>query len=265
MEEIVFNKLREIIYQKSGIALSESKKALLSARIQKRLRALGLNSFKEYLSYIRSDNSENELVEMLNVISTNVTSFFRDNHTFVFLEKYIEQKLQKGMNKIRIWSAACSSGQEPYSIAIMMKKIVPNYLDQKILATDISTDILKKAQKGIYLNKDIDTIEKNILLSYFKKTHENGKDFYHIKDEIKNMVLFKRINLSETLPLKGPLDIIFCRNVMIYFDNKGKNKLIAQLEKLLHPEGLLILGSTESLTGLTHGLEVYQPSIYIKK
>lgn len=265
MEQKIFDRLRTIIYQKSGITLSEGKKVLLTSRIQKRLKALQLDTHKEYLKFLEEDLSGHELVNMLNVVSTNVTSFFRDMHHFTAIEKHMSNLIKKDIKKLKIWCAASSSGQEPYSIAISMKKSLPSYVEKKILATDISTDILNKAKQGIYKKKEIEPIDRSSLLSYFTKVKKDNTEMYHVKDELKSMILFKRLNLSEELPLKGPLDIIFCRNVMIYFDTAVKNKLIAQIEKLLTPGGLLILGSTESLTGLKHGLDVYQPSIYIKK
>lgn len=259
------NSFRELVYRESGIKLDESKEALIRARIGKRMRALNISDHDEYYNYVTQDKSGKELIHLLDAISTNVTSFFRGPEHFNFLVKCIKDWLSDGQRNIKIWSAACSSGEEPYSIAMAILWEINEYLDVKILATDISTRVLEKAQAGIYESDKVDQVPNNYRVAYFEEFIENGKKVYRIKPIARDLVVFRRINLANPpFPMKGPFDAIFCRNVMIYFDNQTRHNLLEEIYRLLKPNGLLFVGHAESLIGLSKGFKVVRPSIYIK-
>lgn len=269
MKKETFKKFVSIIYDKSGITLADTKEALVTARIAKRMRVLNLPTHEDYLDFVLSDKSGEEFVNMLDVISTNVTSFFREKHHFVFFKKKIEQWADAGQNRFRIWSAACSSGQEPYTIGMSLHDVFGHRmgsLDVRILATDISTKIIEEAIAGEYAKDKIKGIPPQHLAEYFNASSVNGERVYRVKDIIRKRVLFKRLNLNEPpFPMRGPMDVIFCRNVMIYFDSIVKERLVNAFYDLLKPGGYLFVGSAESLTGLNSRFKVVEPSVYIKE
>ncbi len=267
MDKFSFNKIRNIVYDTSGIFLSDDKEALVAARINKRIRKLKLADYKEYTQYLLQDDDSEEIQELLDVISTNVTSFYRESDHFDYLREIVRAWFHNNVPKIRIWSSACSSGEEPYTIAIEIIEALRNSrVNLKILATDINSDVLRKAQKGEYTEDKMSPVPKNIKIKYFTELVKKGKRVYKIKDEIKNKVIFRQFNLSTfPYPLKGNLDAIFCRNVMIYFDKKLRNALIYEFERLLKPGGVLFVGHSESITGTTTKLRRIKPSIYLKE
>ncbi len=215
MQAKTFNSFRELVYRESGIKLDESKEALIRARIGKRMRALSIPDHDDYYNYVIQDESGEELIHLLDAISTNVTSFFRGPDHFNFLVRCVKDWISEGQKNIKIWSAACSSGEEPYSIAMAILWEIREYLDVKILATDISTRVLNKAQSGIYESDKVDQVPNNYKVAYFEEFTEDGRTFYRIKPIIKDIIVFRRINLaSPPFPMRGPLLIaVFCRNV----------------------------------------------------
>jgi len=265
MEKTTFDKIRNIVYEQSGISLGENKEALVCARIGKRMRSLGMDDFKDYMHHLDNDESGSELIQLLDVISTNVTHFYRESKHFEILEDLLHQWVDEGQQRFRIWSAASSTGEEPYTIAMTMYEVLGDSYDAKILATDISTRVLQKAKEGIYEPRHIEKIPRNMLHKYFiKRKSENGES-YEVKQILKDVLRFTRLNLSVTpYPLRGPLDIIFCRNVMIYFDNNMRRKVLEDMYRLLKPGGYLMVGHAESLTGLVSRFKSVMPSIYIK-
>lgn len=266
MDPDIFNQFRDIIYDRSGITLGPHKLALLSARLGKRMRALSLDRHEAYLKHLMDDQTGTELVQLLDAISTNLTSFFRETPHFELLTKLVTQWLDGGARRLRIWSSACSSGEEPYSIAITLHDLAQQYnADIKILATDISTRVLKHARDGIYDKTRLQQIPSMLRHSAFRPAPEAGKDKYEIMPHLKEMILFRRLNLVESpYPLKGPLDLIFCRNVMIYFDNKVREQLLGEFHRLLKPGGYLLVGHSESLTSCRHPFKSLRPSVYRK-
>ncbi len=266
MHAKTFNSFRELVYKESGIKLDVSKEALIRARIGKRMRALSISDHEDYYNYVIQDESGEELIHLLDAISTNVTSFFRGPDHFNFLVKCVKEWVSEGQKNIKIWSSACSSGEEPYSIAMSILWEIKEYIDIKILATDISTKVLNKAQNGIYEPDKIEQVPNNYRVTYFEEFIEDGKKFYRIKPIIKDLVVFKRINLANPpFPMRGPFDAVFCRNVMIYFDNRTRHNLLDEIYRILKPNGLLFVGHAESLIGLSNGFKVVRPSIYIRK
>lgn len=260
-------RIRELVYNRSGIKLDNSKESLIRSRIGKRMRMLGLSSHKEYLETVIKDNNEEEIVHLLDAISTNVTSFFRGIDHFNFLSSLMKEWTSDGQRKFRIWSAACSSGEEPYSMAMTILDTASTSIDIKILATDISTKVLQKAQDGIYEPEKVETIPKELKEKYLeKKIGESRNVIYQIKRVLKDIIIFRRLNLSEIpFPMHGPLDVVFCRNVMIYFDSNTRQRLIKEIYRLLKPKGYLFVGHAESLIGSNSGFKVTRPSVYIKE
>ncbi len=266
MDDHLFNKFRQLIYEVSGIHLSDQKKALVVGRLSKRIRELGIDNFKAYYDYVVQDKTGREIVKLIDFISTNVTHFFRESDHFDFLkEKLIEWK-EEGQTRFRIWSSACSTGEEPYTIAITaMEALNSTSIDLKILATDISTRVLEKAQSGIYESDKVDQIPNNYKNVFFEELNEDGKKLYKIKPIVKDTIVFGRINLANPpFPMRGPFDAVFCRNVMIYFDSTTRHNLLEEIYRLLKPNGLLFVGHAESLIGLSKGFKAVRPSIYIR-
>lgn len=268
-----FSLFQQLIYDASGIFLTPVKKELLKSRLMKRLRQKSLTSFKEYYNYVtQRDTTGEELVNLLDCISTNLTEFFREAAHFHFLSEkaipaLLEKKRKNYEKRIRVWSAGCSTGEEPYSISMVLAEHVqPQYeWDVKILATDISTRVLKKAMEGVYTKEQLKSVSPQLINAYFKKRVANNKDYYHLDDCLKNMVAFRRLNLTdEAYPFKGQFDFIFCRNVMIYFDKQTQSELVSKFYKHLTPDGYLFIGHSESLTGTNNKFRYVQPTVYQK-
>ena len=262
-----FRKISHTVKSISGIDLHEGKKELIKARLHKRLRQLKLKTFSDYVRYLRHDHTGSELTAMLDAISTNMTSFFREDSHFTYLTNKIVPAMNSAASKpIRIWSAGCSSGEEPYSIAITLLSSLSDSSKRnvKILATDISTRILAKAKQGTYDTKRLQTVAPHLRLKYFRPVQTGFKGLYEVKDELRNMIHFARLNLMENWPMKGPFDVIFCRNVMIYFDKATQTKLVERFFEILAPGGILFIGHSESLTGARHKFRYVEPTVYQK-
>lgn len=266
MDKATFDVFRDIVYEKSGITLSSKKVALVTARVGKRMRALGIASHREYLDYILRDQTEREFVYLIDAISTNVTSFYREAVHFDFLSKLMTEWLAKGQTRFRLWSAASSTGEEPYTIAItLLEAAKGRNIDMRLLATDISTQVLAKCAEGIYGADKVKPVAPALRDTYFDRVKDAGETKFAAKDVIKRMVTFRRLNLSTPpFPMKGPLDVVFCRNVMIYFDNTVRKGILDETVRLLKPGGYLMVGHSESLTSMMCNLKSVQPSIYMK-
>lgn len=266
MERSCFEAFQEIVYARSGIALREGKESMVSARIGKRMRALGLQDHRDYLRLVQDDASGDEIVHLLDAISTNVTKFFRESEHFGFLAHTVGKWLKAGQRRFRFWSAACSSGEEPYSMAMTLAEAFRGYeVDVRILATDISTRVLEKCRRGEYPSDKVGDVPESYLQRHFERRGRGDEETWCISEATKRMVLFKRLNLAEPpFPMQGPMDMIFCRNVMIYFDNDVRRALLAEAHRLLKPGGYLMVGHAESLTGMMSELKTVVPSIYVK-
>lgn len=264
MSDSTFNRIREIVYDRSGITLGDNKQALVRARIAKRMRHLRLPNYEEYLDHVIQDYSGEEIQHMLDAISTNVTSFYREPAHFDFMRRAIENWMASGMRTLRFWSAASSTGEEPYTMAIEAMETIGNgRIDVKILATDISSRVLQISAIGEYTEDKIDPVPKALRSKYFNRLKEGSKTIYSINDQVRRLVIFRQFNLSSPpFPLKKPLDMIFCRNVMIYFDRKVRCGMVSEFHRLLKPGGYLLVGHAESITGLSDGFKCIKPSIY---
>lgn len=267
VDEKTFQKFRDLIYEKCGITLRPGKEGLVAARVGSRMRELGIPTHRQYYDWIVSDTTGQELVLLIDAISTNVTSFFREEDHFQILEKLLRQWASEGQTRFRIWSAASSTGEEPYTIAMVAHSVlhgVPN-LDLKILATDISTKVLLHCKRGQYDEMRVRPVPSALLRRYFKIHSPNEQPLYEVCEELKNLISFSRINLSTPpFPMKGPFDIVFCRNVMIYFDNPVRMGLLNEIHRLLKPGGALMLGHAESLSGLPLDFKSLRASTYVK-
>jgi chemotaxis protein methyltransferase CheR len=261
-----FQFLARLAYEHAGISLAESKRNLVYGRLSRRLRALGLTSFGQYREYLEGDDSEIE--RFINSISTNHTKFFREAHHFAHFrtgvaETFAQQDQKKIARRLRVWSAGCSSGEEPYTIALVLRREMTdlNRHDVRILATDIDTDILAKASRGEYSAEALDHVP-DPFCRYFKPTEESDGATIRIAREVRSLITFRPLNLMESWPMKGPFDAIFCRNVMIYFDAPTKSKLIERFIRLIKPGGWLYIGHSESLLGSHPGLHLMGRTIY---
>lgn len=244
-----FSVIKELVYKSSGIVLGPHKREMVYSRLSRRLRVLKLSDFDQYCKLLANQDGE-ELSHFINAITTNLTSFFREQHHFDFIEQTVIPKLlaqSKHTNRIRVWSAGCSSGEEPYSIAITMAHAFPKSTwDLKILATDLDSNVLAKATTGIYPIQSLEGLSETVKRTNF--VYNKQLDQYKIKPCIAQHIHFKRLNLLEKWPIKGKFDIIFCRNVVIYFDNETKNNLIRRYANLLKPGGYLFLGHSETMS-----------------
>jgi chemotaxis protein methyltransferase CheR len=261
-----FDSFRELVYGRAGIVLAEGKQALVGARIGKRMRQLGLERFPDYLDWVKGEGGEEEMIQLLDAISTNVTSFFREAEHFAFLRERLEAWRKGGGQSLRIWCAAASSGEEPYTLAMTVRDcdIGPGS-DAKILATDISTRVLRIAQEGIYPREKLESLPAGFAQRFFERAGGREGTSWSARPELRSLLKFARLNLATPpFPMRGPMDFIFCRNVMIYFDNPVRQRLLSEFHRLLAPGGYLVVGHSESLAGLTGQFQVVRPSIYRK-
>jgi chemotaxis protein methyltransferase CheR len=266
-----FCRISDMVYEHCGIDLHDGKKELVRARLTKILRNRNFQCFDQYVNYVLDDTTGKEFTILIDSLSTNLTSFFREQQHFKFmsdnfLPSLIKQKQNKQNFRIRGWSAGCSSGEEPYSIAIVLREALyqQNQWDVRLLATDISTRMLEKAQQGIYSKKRIETVPSLQRNRYIMQRNINGQTMYQVTEFLRNIVVFRYLNLMNDWPIKGPLDFIFCRNVMIYFDKPTQINLINRFWEILDYGGILFTGHSELLTTIEHKFEYVQPTVYMK-
>ncbi len=259
-----FNKVSQMVYRFSGINLKAGKEALVRARLMKRVRALRMASIDAYMKHIESEEGVGELISMIDAMTTNKTGFFREAEHFNFLREKILPEI-KGP-KMRFWSAACSSGEEPFSLAITLQDSIAdiNSRDCLILATDISRRMLEKAGRAVYSQEAIRDLPVPFIRKYFKKISDGARPTFQVKDRIRGLVRLGWLNLMEPWPMTGPFNVIFCRNVMIYFDRSTQQNLINRFWDLLEPGGYLFVGHSEGLSGVSHKFNYVQPATYRK-
>ncbi len=259
-----FDKISRLVYQVSGIDLHEGKEELVKARLIKRLRHLKIFGFDRYLKYLANDKSGSEIRAMVDILTTNKTNFFRESEHLDYLRNQIITGLEN--DQIRIWSAGCSSGEEPYSIAITLHEAIPNIgkRDIKILATDISDRMMELARKGIYDEDALKGMPAQLKRKYFQKAETGISNRCRVVPELQSMICFAKLNLMEEWPMRGLFDVIFCRNVMIYFDKPTQEKLVKRFWSQLREGGYLMVGHSESLTFLTHDYRYMKPAVYQK-
>jgi chemotaxis protein methyltransferase CheR len=265
-----FDLFRGLIYDRLGISLSDQKVSMLQSRLGKMITKKGLKSYIELYDYFVHHSGSSVDHELEDAITTNVTSFFREKEQWVFFKEYLKDHIAKtGKKKLRIWSSASSSGEEPYSIAIFLHENIPNIAswDIKILATDISEDILKKAMAGVYPEKSMDGLSQSMIQKYFTMKKDGISKEFIVNDSLKKMITFRKFNLvyGNYGMFSNPIDIIFCRNVMIYFDKPIQTQINIHLASLLRNGGLLFIGHSESIPPTVKNLKLVKSSIYLKQ
>lgn len=265
-----FNLIRQLVYERFGIYLNDHKKSLVFERLQKTLRTGGFDSLRSYYDYVVSDKSGHAILELIDKISTHHTAFFREKDHFIFMQSTWLPELKKwaqatGIKNVRIWSAGCSSGEEPFSIAMLLadQSGMQNAgWDFGVLATDISISVLEKSQAGIYSDTQLEQVPEVYRRKYFRP---EGDGLFTVSPALKKMVLFRRLNLMNlNYPFAGQFQIIFCRNVMIYFDEPIRQSLLARLHRYLEPGGYLFIGHSESISRDNNCFRFVQPAIYQK-
>ena len=258
----VFEKFRRLAYEKFGLNLTEAKQQLVAARLGKKLREMKIPSYEAYYDLVQADRSGESLIALIDALSTNHTSFLREASHFDFLIKNVLPGLRKRVS-IDIWSAPCSTGEEPYSIAVtMLEQLgIPAKPGLRIRATDISTKALAIAKKGAYTADRLCAMPVPLIRKYFT---QSAPGTFQIRPEIARMIDFGRVNLIEPMRATRSFPIIFCRNVMIYFDKPTQERVVTNLSQFLEPGGYLLIGHSESLMGVKHSLEYVMPAIYRK-
>lgn len=267
LTDALFKKIAAYVYEHARINLTDKKRELVRSRLGKVIRTRGFGSYHEFYDYMISDRTGEALREVLNAVSTNLTSFFRESKHFDFLAAELLPQLIKecreGRRKrIRGWSAGCSSGEEVYTIGITLLECLhaPEALDIKLLASDIDTNMVAHGARGVYEAERLETVPGEIVKRYFAPADEPGS--FAVKPALKRLVAFRYLNLMDPWPFKGKFDFIFCRNVMIYFDKETQQNLINRYYNALENGGHLFIGHSEGLTGIQHNFKYVQPTIY---
>lgn len=261
-----FRALRKLVKDVTGINLSEQKRELVYGRLARRLRALNLRSFREYRNLLSSDGGS-ELVQFCNAITTNLTAFFREPHHFEHLQTQVLAPLLArpgASRRLRIWSAGCSSGEEPYSIAMAVLEAIPepDQWDIRILATDLDSDVLARARRGVYTAERLRLLSTERRERFFVPMPEMKEPSFAVRPQIARLLTVKQLNLMHPFPMKGPLDVIFCRNTLIYFDKDTQRDLIARISRLQRPGDLLFLGHSETLFKVSADYTLIGRTIY---
>ena len=260
-----FDHIRKLIRDMTGISMSESKRQLVMRRVSNRLKALRMNSVQEYLAFLESGDPD-EVEQFNNAVTTNLTSFFREKHHFEFLKQKalpeIVAKKERSSRRLRIWSAGCSTGEEPYSIAMTLKAFSADFKtwDARVLCTDLDTDVLRTASEGIYRPDRIESVPVEYQRKWLKKVGEN----FQASNELKSLLTFKQLNLMHQWPIRGKFDVIFCRNVVIYFDKPTQRVLMDRYANHIEDDGYLILGHSESLHNVSDRFKLIGKTIYQK-
>lgn len=259
-----FARVTQVLHEHAGIRMREGKEGLVRARLAKRLRKLGLPDFDAYLDFVEKEPSRREFAEMIDALTTNKTSFLRESSHFDYLRDSV---FSTHTGPLRIWSAGCSSGEEPYTLAMLCNDSFADISkrDVKILATDLSHRVLATAKAAAYAADIMSDVPASWLQKYWTRTRDaQGRDVYEAGPSLRRLVHFAKLNLMERWPMQGPFDAILCRNVMIYFDKATQQQLVERYWALLRPGGHLFVGHSESLTGLTHRFRYVQPAVYVK-
>tara|TARA_R110001583_G_scaffold169768_1_gene322957 strand:+ start:360276 stop:361193 length:918 start_codon:yes stop_codon:yes gene_type:complete len=247
-----FARIAKIALREAGIVLATSKVSMVKSRLTRRLRALGMSSFDDYLDLVETGNDSTELGNFISALTTNVSHFFRENHHFEFLAKTILPSLQRKLaagGKVRIWSAGCSNGQEPYSIAMTLLNADPSLIKKniKILATDIDPEVLSQARSAQYKGSLTTGLTDEIIAKHFSRDQQGDEIVMTVNANVRGLVSFRQLNLHAEWPMKGKFDVIFCRNVVIYFDEETQARLYRRYAQVLEAGGWLMLGHSERI------------------
>ena len=266
-----FREVARLAFEVAGLQLRDGKENLVRSRLARRLRALGLPTFGAYLAHVREDASRRELAEMVDLLTTNKTDFFREPAHFAYLRDTVLAQHPVG-SPLRVWSAGCSTGEEPYTLAMVVREALPDLdrRDVRILATDISRRVLTQARAGVYAPAAMAGVPEALRRRHFARVvspreasgRDAGAPAWQVVEPVRRLVAFAALNLMGPWPMSGPFDAIFCRNVMIYFDKPTQQGLVDRFRELLAPGGHLFVGHAESLSGLSHRFRFVQPAVY---
>lgn len=256
-----FERVCRLIYEHAGISLKSSKQDMVYSRLARRLRANGINNFRDYLVLLESDNKV-EWEAFVNSLTTNLTSFFREPHHFPMLAEHAVK--QKGRHPLSLWCSAASTGEEPYSMAMTMVDAFGSFTPPvSIVATDVDTNVLAKAEAGVYPVERVEKLAAGVVKRFFLKGTGAQSGFVRVRPELRAMITFRQLNLlSNSWPIRGPLDAIFCRNVMIYFDKETQLKILQRFAPLLQPDGLLFAGHSENFHNAAHLFQLRGKTVY---
>ena len=258
-----FRQIADLAYERFGLDLKRGKEALVAARLGKKLRKLGFATFAEYHRHVLGDSTGEALIELIDALTTNHTSFLRERAHFEFLARAVNEEFRE-VSTLQVWSAACSSGEEPYSIAMCLAEALGKPLARQfhILATDISTRVLDTARRGVYPASRFDDVPEAWRRAHLLRGQGESQGFFKVKPALAQRIEFARLNLIEPFPQRGLFHVIFCRNVMMYFDKGTQQDVVQRLSRCLERGGYLFVGHSESLTGVEHGLHYVRPATY---
>jgi chemotaxis protein methyltransferase CheR len=263
-----FNNIRQLVSKHTGISLSDHKRDLVYGRLRKRLKVHGLTRFRDYCTLVE-ENSTDEVEHFINAITTNLTAFFREQHHFDYISNELMAPLLERLRKnrkLRIWSAGCSTGEEPYSLAITLREAIDGIdnHDIRILATDLDTNAVETAARGIYPETRIEGLDDERVKRWFQRGTGQHKGMVKASPDLQKMITFKQLNLMHSWPMNGKFDIIFCRNVVIYFDKPTQKKLFEQFANIMLPQSHLFIGHSENLHKITERFQLIGKTIYKK-
>ncbi len=266
MTDSEFKFISDLVYERARIVIRPNKRSMLQGRLAKRLRSLQLPDVRAYIRLVSAPEGEAELGEMLNAVTTNVTAFFREPHHFKHLaEIMIPEAIARNSTtrRLRIWSAGCSTGQEPYSVAMTMANALEKHaaIDARILATDLDSSVIAHAEAGCYGTDDTQAVPSALAAKYLRKTAEGDVE---VIPRLRELIMFKQLNLMGNWPMRGPFDAVFCRNVVIYFDKPTQAKLFKRISALMAPGGWLYIGHSETLFKVSEDFELTGKTIYRK-
>lgn len=264
-----FHYIRALIGDKTGIVLPDVKRTMVYSRLVRRLRALNLSNFTQYCRLLE-EGSEQEIGELINAITTNLTAFFREPHHFDYLRDMVVPELMErnaATRRLRIWSAGCSTGEEPYSIAMVLAECLgmDGDWDWRVLASDLDTAVLAKAERGVYSEERVAGIERARLKRWFLRGSGGSRGSVKVRSELRDKIHFRQINLMEPLPVRGPLDAVFCRNVVIYFDKDTQRKIFGKFAACMAPRSRLFIGHSETLFRISDAFESVGQTVYRRR
>lgn len=255
-----FERVRVMIHERAGIALSTSKQEMVYSRLARRLRAIGTQSFADYLDRLESGNDESEWEAFVNALTTNLTAFFREAHHFPLLADHV----RSAATPVSIWCSASSTGEEPYSIAIALCETFGTLTPPaQIIATDIDTNVLASAAAGVYQMEKLEKLSPERLRKFFQRGKGAQSGYGRVRPELRKLITFEKLNLlSDHWPVSGPFDVIFCRNVMIYFDKATQGKILSRFAPLMKPSGILFAGHSENFLYLSDAFKLRGKTVY---
>ncbi len=261
-----FERISSLLFEQSAIVLKTGKEGLVRSRLARHVRRLGLKNYTDYLAAVAADTTGRERSEMIDSLTTNKTSFYREGAHFEYLETNVLPKLLASRDAVRIWSAGCSSGEEPYTLAMLVHEIARDAVkrDVRILATDLSSKVLAMARAGVYPDAATSELPWPDARRHFAPVTGGVPGMVSVRDNVRSLVKFARLNLMESWPMERGFQVIMCRNVMIYFDKQVQEKLVQRFWDLLAPGGHLFTGHAESLTSLKHRFTYVKPAVYVK-